>query len=168
LKPEIVTIGVYGFNEEQFFKALQEAHIDTFIDIRRRRGVRGSQYAFANSQRLQKRLAELNIRYIHRLDLAPSPAVRQQQDAADQATKTAKRQRATLDPAFIEGYRQEILNYFDPTTFLPDLGPDAHVIALFCVEREPAACHRSLLAQHLANTLHLPVRHLLPPEERAA
>jgi uncharacterized protein (DUF488 family) len=162
MKPEIVTIGVYGFDETSFFQALQDARIDTFIDIRRRRGVRGSEYAFANSQRLQKRLAELNIRYIHRLDLAPSPAVRQRQDTADQASKTAKRQRATLDPAFIEGYQQEILTYFDPTTFLPDLGPDAHVIALFCVEREPAACHRSLLAQHLADTLNLPLRHILP------
>lgn len=162
VKPEIVTIGVYGFSEEAFFRALQEARVDTFIDIRRRRGVRGSQYAFANSQRLQKRLAELNIHYIHRLDLAPSPAVRQQQETADQASKTPRRQRAALDPAFIEGYRREILNTFDPHTFLPELGPDAQVIALFCVEGQPAACHRSLLAQHLADTLGLPVRHIVP------
>ena len=32
------------------------------------------EYAFANSQRLQGRLAELGIAYVHRLDLAPSNA----------------------------------------------------------------------------------------------
>ncbi|MFN2179799.1 MAG: hypothetical protein ACK2UV_09955, partial [Candidatus Promineifilaceae bacterium] len=57
--PAIVTIGVYGFDETTFFQALKDAGVDTFCDIRRRRGVRGSRYAFANSKRLQKRLAEL-------------------------------------------------------------------------------------------------------------
>jgi len=36
--------------------------VDTFCDIRARRGVRGSEYAFANHQRLAARLAERNIR----------------------------------------------------------------------------------------------------------
>ncbi len=72
MMPEFVTIGVYGFDEAGFFQALQDAGVDTFCDIRRRRGVRGSAYAFANSQRLQGRLAELGIRYIYRSDLAPS------------------------------------------------------------------------------------------------
>ena len=33
---KIVTIGVYGSTEAQFFEALQEAGVDTFCDIRRR------------------------------------------------------------------------------------------------------------------------------------
>ncbi len=53
LKPRIVTIGVYGFEEEEFFAALANARVDLFCDVRRRRGVRGARYAFANSQRLQ-------------------------------------------------------------------------------------------------------------------
>lgn len=42
MKPTIVTIGVYGFDEQSFFQALQDAQIDTLCDIRARRGVRGS------------------------------------------------------------------------------------------------------------------------------
>ena len=39
--PIIVTIGVYGFTEVDFFHALRQAGVDTFVDIRGRRGVRG-------------------------------------------------------------------------------------------------------------------------------
>lgn len=160
--PSLVTIGVYGSDEAGFFAALQQAGVDTFVDIRGRRGVRGADYAFANSQRLQARLAELGIRYIHRLDLAPSPATRGQQGAADKVNKTAKRLRTVLDPAFAAAYRQERLAGFDSRQFLADLGAEAHVVALFCVEREPAACHRSLLATRLQRDLGVEVRHLLP------
>ena len=61
---KVVTIGVYGFDEEHFFQALTDARVDTFCDIRQRRNVRGAQYAFANSKRLQRRLGELGIRYV--------------------------------------------------------------------------------------------------------
>ena len=83
MKPKIVTIGVYGFDESSFFEALREADVDTFCDIRARRGLRGATYAFANSQRLQERLAELGIRYIHRKDLAPTRAARDRQAQTD-------------------------------------------------------------------------------------
>jgi uncharacterized protein (DUF488 family) len=165
--PSFVTIGVYGCKEADFIAALQQAGVDTFVDIRGRRGVRGAAYAFANSQRLQARLAELGIRYQHRPDLAPSREMRSQQHAADKAGKTAKRQRAVLDPAFAAAYRQERLASFDSQQFLDGLGPAARVVALFCVEREPAACHRSLLAERLARDLGTAVRHLLPGEGMA-
>lgn len=165
--PSLVTIGVYGWSEIAYFAALQQTAVDTFVDIRGRRGVRGADYAFANSQRLQARLAELGIRYVHRPDLAPSQETRSQQYAADRASKTAKRQRTVLDPAFAAAYRQERLAGFDSQQFLDDLGPDACVVALFCVEREPAACHRSLLATRLQRDLGVEVRHLLPGGDAA-
>lgn len=162
--PQLVTIGVYGFDEASFFAALQQAQVDTFCDIRRRRGVRGAAYAFANSQRLQQRLAELGIRYVYRQELAPSLAVRTAQAAADKATKTAKRQRATLSPAFVAAYAAECLTNLNPQQLLTTLPTDARVIAFCCVEQEPAACHRSLLAHQLAQALNLPVRHLQPDQ----
>jgi uncharacterized protein (DUF488 family) len=165
--PSLVTIGVYGFDEAGFFDALQRAGVDTFVDIRRRRGVRGADYAFANSQRLQARLAGLGIRYVHRLDLAPGPETRSQQSAVDKANKTPKRQRTVLDPAFAAAYRQERLAALDSRQFLVDLGPEARIVALFCVEREPAACHRSLLTERLQRDLGVAVRHLLPGAEGA-
>ena len=162
MTPRIVTIGAYGWSEEAFFRVLVRAEVDLFCDLRARRGVRGSAYAFANSERLQARLAGLGIRYVHRADLAPSAETRAAQYAVDRAAKVAKRQRAVLSPAFADAYRRERLESFDSAAFVTGLGPGARVVALFCVEREPAACHRSLLAARLAQDLGVEVVHLLP------
>lgn len=160
--PKLVTIGVYGCAEAGFFGALEAAGVDTFCDIRYRRGVRGAAYAFANSARLQRRLAELGIRYLHFRDLAPSPALRQRQALVDQAEGITKRQRVALGRVFIAGYGEECLAQVDSRKFIERLGGEAKVVALFCVEREPAACHRSLLAEKLKQDLGLAVEHLRP------
>ena len=162
MKLKVVTIGVYGFDEAGFFRALQDAQVDTFCDIRDRRGMRGATYAFVNSQRLQARLADLGICYVHRKDLAPSKTVRAKQAEADKATKTAKRQRTALGEVFIRAYQAECLTHFQPQSLFDDLNPDAQVVALFCVEQDPAACHRSLVADKLAKELNLEVEHILP------
>ncbi len=159
---KLVTIGVYGFDEHSFFEALLAAGVDVFCDIRQRRGVRGAAYAFANSQRLQRRLAELGIRYLYRRDLAPTAAVRARQAEADKALRVAKRKRRVLGEAFVQAYRAEVLADFDPQSLLDEVGSDARVLALFCVEREPAACHRSLVADRLRWDLGLEVEHLRP------
>jgi uncharacterized protein (DUF488 family) len=161
---KIVTIGVYGFTEPAFFQALQAAGVDTFCDIRWRRGVRGPEYVFANSARLQKRLTELGIRYLHLRELAPAPALRQRQYEADKVVGATKRKRQTLGEAFIAGYCEKYLSDFDSRKFIEQLGPQARVVALFCVEREPAACHRSLLAARLQQNLgsEIEVQHLMP------
>jgi uncharacterized protein (DUF488 family) len=159
---EFVTIGVYGFDADQFFAALVDQRVDTLCDIRRRRAVRGHEYAFANSQRLQARLAEVGIRYLHYVDLAPSTDLRKQQEAADKQGHTARRKRALLSPQFVQGYEQSVLAGFDAAAFVASFPPDTHVVALLCVEREPAACHRSLLAAHLRQTLGVSVRHITP------
>lgn len=160
-KPRIVTIGVYGFEEEAFFKALREEGVDTFCDIRARRGVRGSAYAFANSARLQRRLGEMGIRYVHYKQLAPSQSVRDRQNQADKKLGVGKRARKALGEAFIEAYQEERLADFDPTGFIEELGA-ARVVCLFCVEGAPEACHRSLVAGKLSHDLGLPVRHIRP------
>ena len=160
---KIITLGVYGFDEAGFFEALRAAGVDTFCDIRLRRGVRGREYAYVNSKRLQAKLAELGIRYLHIKELAPSQALRQRQKAADKAERTAKRQRTELSELFVAGYCEECLQSFDSQKFIEQLGEAARVVALFCVERAPAACHRSLAAEKLHRDLGLEVVHLAPP-----
>lgn len=159
---EIITIGVYGWREEDFFRALADSGVDTFCDIRQRRGVRGSEYAFANSQRLQFRLTEMGIRYVHCKSLAPGGDIRAQQYAVDKEGKVGKRQRQELSRAFVESYNEQ-LSGFDAKAFLTEVGHATDTLALFCVEREPAACHRSLLAARLARDEDLVVRHITPP-----
>src|SRR5437868_14235983 len=99
MKPKIVTIGVYGFDQDSFFQALVTAGVDTFCDIRFRRGMRGSTYAFVNSSRLQRRLGELGIRYVHIKDLAPNQAIREMQKQEDKKLREAKRTRTKIGRA---------------------------------------------------------------------
>jgi uncharacterized protein (DUF488 family) len=162
LIPNIVTIGVYGFRESTFFDALQTANVDTFCDIRARRGLRGLDYAFANSVRLQDRLRCLQIRYLHLTDFAPSPEVRKKQRDDDARTGVAKRVRTELGSAFIHAYENDSLPDNASKRFIDALPSDARVVALCCVERLPEACHRSLVATRLEHDLGARVKHLLP------
>ena len=159
---KVVTIGAYGFTEETFFDALQAAGVQVFYDIRWRRGVRGAEYAFVNHKRLVARLETMGIDYIHRRDLAPTPEIRQQQRDADKSEKIAKRKRDTLSPDFTAAYREDILANFDGQALLDELPEGTGVMALFCVEREPAACHRSLVAELLQNLDQVAVDHIIP------
>jgi uncharacterized protein (DUF488 family) len=161
MTPEIITIGVYGFTELTFFEALRANRVDLFCDVRQRRGLRGRDYAFANSLRLQQRLDDLGIAYIHLKNLAPPTELRQLQQTVDQVGGVKKRARSRLSPTFVEAYKEKVLADFDPRAFLDEVDWAA-VLALFCVERDPEACHRSLLAEHLAPSLEQDVEHILP------
>jgi uncharacterized protein (DUF488 family) len=141
---------------------LLQAKVDTFCDVRWRRGVRGARYAFANRERLQAKLQELGIHYLYRRDLAPTPAIRAIQEEDDKARGVLKREREQLARGFVEAYEQQCLAQFDGQTFIEQLGKDSRVVALFCVEQEPDACHRSLIAQHLVNKLEIQVIHIKP------
>jgi uncharacterized protein (DUF488 family) len=157
----IVTMGVYGYTAESFRAALERADADVFVDTRRRRGVRGHQYAFANSQRLQDLLADIGITYVHRINLAPTLDVIHAQDQADRDAGILRRDRDHLPDAFKKTYRQDVLDHLDSHAFLESLGTPESIL-LFCVERTPDACHRSLLAARLAQDLGADVEHITP------
>jgi len=159
---EIFTMGVYGYTEETFRETLESIDLDVFVDTRRKRGVRGSQYAFANSKRLQAMLAELGIPYVHRLDLAPTKEMIHAQDAADHEAHIARHDRSSLTDAFREAYQHEVLDSFDSRAFVDSLGKDIDSLLIFCIEGSPNACHRSLLAQRLQHDLGGTVTHLVP------
>jgi uncharacterized protein (DUF488 family) len=158
------TIGAYGWDEESFIRAIRDAAPDMFVDVRRRRGLRGSAYAWANNARLQAMLADADVPYVHRLDVAPSDATRHIVARDADAAGIGYRERTSLSQEYLDAYGQEVLEGFDAAAFVESLGEGIETIVLFCVERVPAACHRSLLAERLAKDLGAEVTHILPPE----
>lgn len=151
-KLNIYTIGVYGSNRESFFNTLVENEIDTFCDIRRRRAVRGSEYTYVNSKRLQDFLKKMKINYLHIPELSPSDNLRKLQHEADKKLKTTQRQRQKLSEIFIEKYKKEVLDEFDFNSLIEQLkSTGTKKVVLFCVEKFPSACHRSIVAEHLQN-----------------
>ena len=157
----LATIGVYGWTLEAFLAALHGADVRQLLDVRQRRGVRGSQYAWANSARLQAALAEAGIEYRHHRELAPTTALRQLQYSEDARLGVGKRSRAELAPEYRERYTREILDRADLAPIVEAMPADA-ASALFCVERDPAACHRSIVAARVGAEFGVPVRHILP------
>ncbi|MFD9302917.1 hypothetical protein ACFWCB_09565 [Streptomyces sp. NPDC060048] len=84
----------------------------------------------------------------------------------DDASGRGKRNRVAPAPEYAERYTREILDPFDLDPF--DLGalvaelPSGSVTALFCVERDPRACQRSLVAERLRAEHGLPVTNIRP------
>jgi uncharacterized protein (DUF488 family) len=150
---------VYGFTAEEFLRTLRDADVRLLLDIRQRRGVRGPEYAWANAKRLQAALAEAGIAYEHHPELAPTTELRQLQYAEDARQGVGKRSRASLAPAYADRYTREILDRADLGDIAEAL-PSSGAAALFCVERDPEACHRSLVAHRLASEHGIPVKHL--------
>src|ERR671911_2231595 len=157
----MVTIGVYGFDEESFLRRLRHADVRLLLDVRQRRGVRGPEYAWANSLRLQAALARARIAYEHHPELAPTTELRQLQYAEDDRQRVGKRSRRELAPQYRERYIAEILDEADLDPVVASL-PEAGAAALFCVERDPEACHRSLVAERLEAGHGAAVTHLRP------
>lgn len=159
--PELVTIGVYGFDRDSFLAALRAAGVRALLDVRQRRGVRGPEYAWANSQRLQRGLAEAGIDYQHHKELAPTTELRQLQYREDDRRGEGKRSRSLLAPEYARRYTEEILDQVDLGLLVEALPADGPA-ALLCVELDPEACHRSLIAERLAERHGVAVAHLRP------
>jgi uncharacterized protein (DUF488 family) len=157
----IATVGVYGFSLGEFLETLRAADVRLLLDVRQRRGVRGREYSWANVKRLEAALTGAGIAYRHHPELAPTTALRQLQYAEDERQGVGKRSRVELATAYTEGYTAEILDRADLDPLVASL-PEEGAAALFCVERDPEACHRSLVADRLAAEYGLHVVHLRP------
>jgi uncharacterized protein (DUF488 family) len=157
----VATIGVYGWTLDAFLDALRAAGVEQVLDVRQRRGVRGPEYAWANAARLQAALAGAGIDYRHRKELAPTTELRHVQYREDERIGVGKRSRAELAPEYVERYTREILEPADLDQVVAGL-PPAGVAALLCVERDPEASHRSLIAARLASRYGARVVHLRP------
>ena len=102
----MTTIGVYGLTAERFLDTLHGADVRLLLDVRQRRGVRGREYAWANSRRLQAALAEADIAYRHCPELAPTTELRRLQYAEDDQRGVGKRSRTELAPALPRALHQ--------------------------------------------------------------
>jgi uncharacterized protein (DUF488 family) len=111
--------------------------------------VRGPEYAWANSARLQAALTAAEIDYRHHKELAPTTELRQLQYREDDRQGVGKRSRTELAPEYRERYLAAEL-------------PTNGAAALMCVERDPEACHRSLIAERLEAEYGVEVIHLRP------
>lgn len=116
---------------------------------------------WANSKRLQAALRGAGIGYEHRSELAPTTAMRQLQYREDERRGVGQRSRVELAPEVKRRFRAEILDRSDLAALAAGL-PDEGATALLCLEAEPAACHRSLIAERLEGEHGVEIGHIRP------
>ena len=146
--PRAATIGVYGWTAERFMEALREADVRQLLDVRQRRGVRGPGIRVGQLPSAPSGDGRRGIDYRHHPELAPTTELRHLQYAEDDRLGVGKRSRTALAPEYVERYTREILDRVDLGPIVAEM-PRAGRAALFCVERDPEACHRSLIAARL-------------------
>jgi uncharacterized protein (DUF488 family) len=159
-----VTIGVYDWTIETWLEALRSVGVQRLLDLRQRRGVRGPVYAWANSKRLQAALGEAGVEYEHLPELAPTTELRHLQYEDDARQKVGKRSRERLADEYVSRFVAERLNQVDLKPIVESF-PRGGAVALLCVERDPEACHRSLVAERMSEEFGLSLEHLRPDAE---
>lgn len=158
----VYTIGVYGWTPETFIRALLTHGVQVLVDTRQRRGVRGREYRFANASALQQLTAQHGVAYLYVKALAPPVAIRQIQKAHDAQKRTLKRDRPELAPAYVEAYTKQVLDTYDWSDIRALQEQGIERIALLCVETHPESCHRSLIANRMAQQFGVEVEHITP------
>jgi len=109
-------------------------------------------------------LAEAGIEYRHRREMAPTTELRHLQYREDDRLGVGKRSRVELAAEYRQRYLREILGRVTLRPIVEAMPFDG-TAALMCVEADPEACHRSLVAERLQAEFGLPVWHLLPPPD---
>ncbi len=155
------TIGLWDYSETEYFNRLVDNNIEVFCDTRQNTDIKNEIYKFADTEELPYKLQELGIKYIHLSDLAPSKEIRNLQKTADIKAGITKEQRTELCSEFKNAYQREILDNFDLRKFINQLkGNKFKNIAIFCVEKNLNACHRSLIGLEIKR-LGYTVEHIL-------
>ena len=130
--------------------------------MRQRRGVRGREYAWANAKRLQAALEQAGVGYEHHPELAPTTELRQLQYAEDDRLGVGKRSRTRAGARVPRALHRRDPRQGRPLRRGRASYPPTAAGALLCVERDPEACHRSLIAERLAAEYDVEISHLRP------
>ena len=142
--PTLFTIGYVGMRLEPFLQVLQARQIEVVVDTRWSAWSRNDGFCQAP---LRRALVSRRIAYRHRPELGASPELRHRLEAdGDWA-------------AFVAAYDATLTRQSD---LLRSVAASAqtHRVCLLCLEHEPAHCHRSILAERLAELAGLNIEHL--------
>lgn len=131
----IYTIGYEGADLDRFLDTLKDAGVATVADVR---AVALSRKKGFSKNQLRDNLAEREIGYRHFIDLGTPKAGRE----AARADDTARMHEIFCEQLATAGAQRQL----EELTELAGKEP----ICLLCFERDPARCHRRIVAERLA------------------
>lgn len=143
--PAIFTIGYEKAAPDAFVAALKEAGVALVLDVRDKAWSRRPDYI---GKRLAARLEAAGLSYRWMPELGTPDAGRAAAKAGD-----------------MEAWRRSLCGRLDGAEGQAALAHAAALAAeqptaLLCLEADPARCHRTIVAERLAELTGLPVRHL--------
>ncbi|NES93744.1 MAG: DUF488 domain-containing protein [Desertifilum sp. SIO1I2] len=140
----IYTAGYEGKTVDEFLNLLMESGISRLIDVRYNPISR--RYGFHKST-LSRLCSSLNIDYQHFPGLGISGSERECIDSENQYIKLFENYRLNLPSC-----EKDLANVIRLLQSEPSV--------LVCMEANPSCCHRNVLAQHLATSIDMPIKHL--------
>lgn len=139
MKRTLATIGYQGRTQPELLRVLQDWGITSLLDVRLRPQSRKRGFS---KTALSSVLAQTGIRYEHRIELGtPSHLL-------------------DSGPGYsLRSYREHLLQL---PLIVASAGEaaDRERTVLLCFESDPRVCHRSVVAEMVAEVTHLPVLHL--------
>jgi uncharacterized protein (DUF488 family) len=134
--PDLFTIGYEGADVERFLTVLKDSGVSVLADVR---AVALSRKRGFSKNALREALERDDLGYRHFIELGTPKSGRQAARAGDAATMTRI-------------YCDEVLAGEPAMAALDSLADLAasRPVCLMCFERDPAICHRRLLAERLA------------------
>lgn len=135
-KPKVFTIGYEGADVDRFLTTLTDAGVATLADVR---AVALSRKRGFSKAALRDALATQDIGYEHFIKLGTPKEGRQAARAGDGELM----RRIYCDEVLATDEAQEVFRDLEALA-------QAKPICLLCFERDPANCHRRVLAQKLA------------------
>ena len=147
----VSTIGYEGAAFEHVLRALQHAGVELLVDVR---AVTSSRRPGFSKSRLSAALIDAGIDYLHLRGLGTPAEGR----AAARAGRHGEMRRI---------FKQQLrtLEAQDDLDTLGDLVSSGRRACLLCFERDPSHCHRTLVADALAERMSLRVDHLRPERD---
>ena len=145
----VATIGYEGTTVPNFLETLRAGTVELLVDVR---AVASSRRPGFAKTRLSANVEEAGIGYLHLRDLGTPADGR----AAARSGRHAEMRRIFLKHLATEAAQDQLSD-------LADLVRGTRRVCLLCFEADPAHCHRTLVAQALAELVGIRIVDLRPP-----
>ena len=147
----LATIGYEATTVASFLDALRAGGVELLVDVR---AVASSRRPGFAKTRLSANVEEVGIGYLHLRDLGTPADGR----AAARAGRHAEMRRIFLEHLATDAAQDQLAD-------LADIVRGGRRTCLLCFEADPAHCHRTLVANALAELVPVRIEHLYPQHE---
>jgi uncharacterized protein (DUF488 family) len=145
----LATVGYQGTSVSQFLRTLEDAKVELLVDVR---AVASSRRPGFSKSALAANLHDIGVDYLHLRALGTPSDGR----AAARAGRHAE-----MRKIFLAHLKSDVAQ--EQLSTLVDLVRSERRVCVLCFEADPLHCHRSIVAEAVAQRIQVDIEHLHPP-----